>query len=102
MVGESGIGDIVADPRLPERGDDETPRRRPFVGVDDRRQVLGQRLASLGPGSGALGNRLVGDDVADDVVERLVGLLDADPVGLLVPEGVLHPPKSHKVEGWVR
>ena len=41
----------------------------------------------------------VGDDVADDVVERLVGLLDADPVGRLVADHVLHPPKGHQIEG---
>ena len=98
-VGGLGVGDHVADPRLPERGDDETPRRRPFVGVDDRRQVLGERLPPLGTGRSGSGSRLVGDEVADNVVERLIRLLDADTVGRLVPDEVLHPPKNVQVEG---
>ena len=54
-VGGLGVGDLVADPSLPERGDDESPRRRPFVGVDDRREVLGERFAPLGSGRGRRG-----------------------------------------------
>ena len=89
--------DFVANPRLQERGDGKATRRRPFVGVGERHNEFRERLPPLG--AGAPGSGIVGDDVADDVVECLFRLLDADLVGRLVAEEDLHPPKNPEVEG---
>ena len=45
------LGGRVEDPRLGEGGDNEPPRRRAFVGVDDVGDVLGERKSSLRAGA---------------------------------------------------
>ena len=90
-----GVGGVVADPRLPERRDDKPPRCRPLEGVKNGRDVLGEDLAPLGTGTPSCFD-------VEDVVKRLVELLEADGVGRLVPDESLHPPKMPRSRGWVR
>ena len=125
-LGLAGVGGLVEDPRLPERGDDASPRRRPFVGVEESQHGVGERLAPLGPASprllevvrvlgrlvGLFGLSSVGVGVfhgvffdlifiVDDGVEVVVDLiaLNLHEVGRLVSDGVLDLTENAQVEG---
>ena len=90
-MGVLGVGNLVENPRLAEGGDDKPPRRRSLEGVQNGRDVLGEDLAPLRAGTSSC--------FVKNVVESLVELLEADSVGVLVPDEALHPPKNAEVEG---
>ena len=87
-----GVGGVVEDPRLAEGGDHKLPGRRPLEGVEDRRDVLGQNLSPLSPGTLSL---LL---VVENVVERLIELLQTHCVGVLVPNEILHASENQQIE----
>ena len=125
-LGLAGVGGLVEDPRLPERGDDASPRCCPFVGVEEGQDVVGERLAPLRPASPGLLEvvRIIGrlfglfrlsrvgvgvfhavffDLVffVDDGVEVVVDVipLNLHEVGRLVSDGILDLSKNAQVEG---
>ena len=106
--GALALGGCVEDPRLGEGGDDEPPRRRAFVGVDDVGDVLGEREAPFRSGAGGFGGGggsgggsggvcfgIRVDLLGDGVVEGA----EVHRVGRLPSKVVLHQPKHRKVEG---